>query len=315
MRSPEASDEAVRAALERALGAPVVRLDRRRSEYGSSFRLEDVDVALADGRRLGLMFKHVGPGGMTARARAAKPRLVLDPQRELDVYERVLAPARLGTPALHGLERRRGWLFLERVEGVELYQVGDRATWEDVARWLARTHAQMTGAAVASDRLLRHDAALLHLWPRRAARYTGRPEIERVAARYGAVAERILALPPTLVHGELYASNVLVDRPRRPRRVCPVDWEMAGFGPPLLDLAALVTGWSEANRRAIALAYRDGMPAEARPGEEEFLASLDACCLHVALQWLGWGPGWEAPAQHAHDWLGQALELAERVGV
>ena len=313
MRSPE--DETVRVALERALGAPVVRLDRRLSEYGSSFRLEDVDVGLADGRELGLMFKDTGPGGMSARARAAKPDVVVDPRRELEVYERVLAPARLGTAALHGVERRRGWLFLERVEGVELYQVGDRATWEEVATWLARTHAQMTGAAAASDRLLRHDSGMLHLWPRRAARFTGRPEIERVAERYDAVAARILALPLTFVHGELYASNVLVDRPRRPRRVCPVDWEMAGFGPPLLDLAALVTGWSEGNARAIALAYRDAMLPEARPPEDDFLAALDACRLHVALQWLGWGPRWRAPAQHARDWLGDALALAERVGV
>jgi hypothetical protein len=90
---------------------------------------------------------------------------------------------------------------------------------------------------------------------------------------------------------------------------------MAGVGPPLLDLAALVTGWSDANGRRIALAYRDGMPAESRPDEETFLASLDACRLHLALQWLGWGPAWRAPAQHARDWLGEALDLADRVAV
>ncbi|HEY3020347.1 MAG TPA: phosphotransferase [Solirubrobacteraceae bacterium] len=305
----------MRGALARALGARVMRLERRPSPYGSSFRLEELDVALDDGRELALMFKDAGPGGMTPRARAAKPALVLDPLRELEVYERILAPAALGTAALHGADRARGWLFLERVEGVALWQAGDRATWEEVARWLARAHAALAGAGGAAGRLLRHDARLLRLWPRRAARFAGGRELRRIAGRYEDVAARLLALPATLLHGDLYASNVLVDAPVRPSRICPVDWEMAGVGPALLDLAALVSGWREADRRRVALAYREAMPPAQRPEEEDFLAALDACGLHVALQWLGWAPRWRPPAEHDHDWRGEALELAERLGV
>jgi thiamine kinase-like enzyme len=51
--------------------------------------------------------------------------------------------------------------------------------------------------------------------------------------------------------GEYYASNIVVAG----QRVCPVDWELAGAGPGLLDLAALTTGWSYADRAAIAAAY------------------------------------------------------------
>jgi hypothetical protein len=316
MPSPERPpDGAVRAALARALGTDVARVERRPSPYSSSFHLEELDVTLADGRELALMFKDTGAAGMTRRARATKPALVLDPLRELEVYERILEPAALGTAALHGSERRRGWLFLERVEGVELYQVGDRGTWEDVARWLAHAHAALAGAAGVAGRLLRHDAELLRIWPQRAARFVRRRELERVAARYDVVIGRLLALPSTLLHGELYASNVLVDAPTRPSRVCPVDWEMAGVGPALLDLAALVSGWSEDDRRRVGLAYREAMPSARRPPEDVFLAALDACGLHVALQWLGWAPEWRPPAEHDHDWLGEALELAERVGV
>ena len=41
----------------------------------------------------------------------------------------------------------RHWLFLERVEGKELYQVGDFARLAEAARWLARFHARHAGGA------------------------------------------------------------------------------------------------------------------------------------------------------------------------
>ena len=39
-------------------------------------------------------------------------------------------------------DRPRYWLLLEKVAGVELWQVGDFAVWEDVARWLGAFHAR-----------------------------------------------------------------------------------------------------------------------------------------------------------------------------
>jgi hypothetical protein len=30
------------------------------------------------------------------------------------------------------------------------------------------------------------------------------------------------------------------------------------------------------------------------------------------MQWLGWSAEWMPPAEHRHDWLGEALALAER---
>ena len=60
--------------------------------------------------------------------------------------------------------------------------------------------------------------------------------------------ERLLALPVGFIHGELYPSNVLVGE--RTGRICAVDWEMAGIGPLLLDLAALTSGaWTQRAQR------------------------------------------------------------------
>ena len=32
-------------------------------------------------------------------------------------------------------------------------------------------------------------------------------------------------------------------------------------------------------------------------------------------QWLGWSPSWSPPPEHAHDWLNEALTLAEKLSL
>jgi thiamine kinase-like enzyme len=145
-----------------------------------------------------------------------------------------------------------------------------------------------------------------------------------LAARHEAVVEALLALPRTVVHGEFYASNVLVaaaddasdSDPTRlggksDARVAPVDWELAAAGPGLTDLAALVSGWGDADRRALVAAY------SAEPGIAAFSdRDLGLARLQVAIQWLGWAPPeWEPPEGQRHDWLGEAVALAEELGL
>ena len=92
---------------------------------------------------------------------------------------------------------------------------------------------------------------------------------------------------------------------------------MAGLGPGLLDVAALCSGWDPDTRHALAMAYRDALAPRSGwpPGEQEFLDLLDCCSLCVAVQWLGWSPGWSAPPEHAQDWLGEAVMLVERLAL
>src|SRR5581483_3290401 len=259
----------------------------------------------------------------------AKPAFLSHPAREPDVYRLLLAPAALGTArcfAVASSGAPHAWLLLERVPGVELYQVGRLQTWEQVARWLARLHLRFAADARAGTlpaSLLRYDRAFLELWSARAAaradRFapsrTQRAALGRLLDRYGDVVERLLALPPTLIHGECYASNVLVQPTPAGLRVCPIDWEMAAVGPGLVDLAALVAGgWQAAQRRRVALAYHAELRALGAdaPPVGQLLADLDHCRLHLALQWLGWADGWTPPPQHAHDWLADALALGGR---
>jgi Ser/Thr protein kinase RdoA (MazF antagonist) len=267
------------------------------------------------------MFKDLG--APSAAARATKPSFVVDPLREIEVYTDLLPGSRMSTARCRGVSvdpsRRRYWLFLERIPGFELYQVGERTAWEAVARWLARMHRALAERSPRCRRLLRYDAELLTRWSQRAFEYAVPPHKDRlgeIAARYDAVLEIMLVAPPTPIHGEFYASNVLVDDPHSPARVCPVDWEMAALGPPLIDLAALVSGgWSTPDREAIAAAYYSALPPWERPAERDFRVALEACRLHLSIQWLGWSNGWSPPAEHATDWLASALELAASLGL
>ena len=311
----------------------IAKLERRPSPYRTSFALEELDLLLDDGTRLQLMFKDLGSQGLLAVARQAKPAFLYDPLREIETYRAILAPNRIGAATCYGAVidplLGRYWLFLEKVPGVELYQVGEFTTWQQVSRWLAVMHGRfaedvklLTGAA----HLLIYDRDFYRLWVCRAQEFLRhgkalesrdvRRRFDRLTAGYDRVVERLVALPITFIHGEFYPSNVLIQETAAELRVCPVDWEMAAVGPGLIDLAALTAGrWTGEKRIALAMAYRaelvpnEGWP----PAPEVFLAALDYCHLHLAVQWLGWASDWSPPPEHAQDWLFEALRLAEKL--
>ena len=330
---PSAATEDLRDALERALSSRsggarrITRLERSPCVFSSSFTLEELEVELDDGTTLDLMFKDLGRSGLSERARAAKPEFLFDPLREIETYRSILAPAELGTAGFYGSEvddaRDRYWLFIEHVRGVALWQIGELEIWEQVAGWAAALHSRFAGGAdiAGSERLLRYDADRYRLWLRRALDFAdrwearrpgkGRKTIEWLAERYDPVVERLAALPATFIHGELYASNVLVVQGADRTRVCPIDWEIAALGPGLIDLAALTMGWDAPQRTALASAYREAhSEQDGLPEGEAFLETLDCARLHLAVQWLGWAPDWRPPRSHRRDWVGEALGIA-----
>jgi thiamine kinase-like enzyme len=98
--------------------------------------------------------------------------------------------------------------------------------------------------------------------------------------------------------------------------VCPVDWEMAGIGPGALDLAALLSGnWTDGARLAMCCAYLQGRAGEGSWDLSELVEIVKWARLQLSLQWLGWAPGWLPPPEHRRDWLGEALKLAEELGL
>jgi thiamine kinase-like enzyme len=319
------SDAELRAGLEEALASVGLEaageVERSPSPYRTSFPIEELRVELRDRGPVRLGCKRLDWEELEPAAQLAKPRFLHDPEREPATYRALLPGAPAGPPEFFGAveDGGRRWLFVEWVEGRELFQVGERDLWEEAARWLARFHVALApelDRCRREARLVEHDAAFYRRWIERAREFAADPKpVEWLAARHERVVEALLALPRTAIHGEFYASNVLVaaDFDHTPlgsnsdARVAPVDWELAGAGAGLTDLAALVSGWPDEDRRAIAAVYT------AEPGVPQFTArDLDLARLQVAIQWLGWAPPeWEPPEGQRHDWLGEALALAE----
>ena len=324
------SDRELIAALGGGLdGHEISGVRRRPYRYATSAPLEEVIVMAGGEERGRLILKDLSRDRLIGNALAAKPEFLHEPRRELETYRHILAPAGIGPRCLAAVAEPTGsrcWLLLEKVPGVELWQVGEVEVWEDVASWLGRFHARFAAdldeLRAANPHLLEHSASSFSSWCERARQALATSTDERGKAllaaleRYVEVVDALAELPRTFVHGELYPSNVLVVRNEHPLGVYPVDWEMAATGPGLLDLAALVGGWAPRERESLAQAYLDGLgPNGTARQSTELPTDLSRCRLHLALQWLGWSAEWRPPPEHAHDWLGEALELTQELGL
>ena len=331
-RQGRVTDEQLLAAIQAGLarhgtGRQCLALQRSPSPYATSFALENITATLDDGRRLPLILKDLSPSRLTERARRAKPAFLIDPRREIAVYETILMPRASGA-AVYGTGGGQAdpWLLLGKVEGTELYQVGDLEAWIAAAAWLARFHdsCRSTPPPDAAAPLIQHSPAFHRLWMERAVRFfrhdpppsrCGRDALEWIASRFERVVDRLRAWPATVIHGDYYASNVLAHRNGQEWRSCPVDWEMAAVGPGILDLAALSSGnWSDEARRQIIAGYVGARG----PGAESLadtIEAVDYAQIYLGVQWLGWFGRRRPPAEHTRDWLADAIESARRIGL
>lgn len=285
--------------LECAVGG-IHRIERKPCPYYSSCEIEELQVMLADRTVLPMIFKNLSAHAVVDEARM-RPAFLYDSLREIEIYRSVLSRRSLGTARYFASVTKpdRYWLFVEKVEGIPLWQEGDLETWRNAARWLAELHRQPVSVPL----LLRYDEDYYGHWWERAVRF--HPKLQNVESVHDEAVSCLLDLPATFIHGEFYASNVLV----KGTRICPVDWEMAASGPGLIDLAALIAGkWNDDKRLDLTGAYCGGI----KPSNS-ILHALDCCRLHLTVRLLGWASDWQPPAAHAHDWLQQALEIAGRL--
>ena len=313
------------------------RLRRRPSAYSSSCAIENLEVELDGGQKLRLVFKNLSPATHLASAQQVRPGFLYDWRREIATYEKVLQPERHGTAicygSVHAAAPERRWLFLERVTGPLLWQVGRLEAWEQAGRWLARLHSEFANAELSKNderyaHLLQYDEAYFRIWLDRAEAFLrqqhGRTSAEtrrkfrHLADRYDCLVGRLMELPRTLIHGEFYPSNIIAGRTENGRRICPVDWELAGIAPSLIDLAALTGGdWAADDQKRMIAAYRDALePANHWPPPlAELIEAVECCQLHWAVRWLGWASDWSPPDLHARDWLREAFHLAQKLGL
>jgi aminoglycoside phosphotransferase (APT) family kinase protein len=314
----------------------IVDIGRTPCPYGSSWWLEEITLELSDKSRIALVFKNLVREAKGSATHQVKPAFVTDPTREPWVYQNVLIDATPGPPTLWAavtdFAAGRHWLFIERVDGAPLAHVGDTDAWRAAAEWLGRFHATAPVRRAVRGPLLRHNQEYHRRWLARAlcalqdnaetsgaARDMARDKLARLRALASAHERAIEQALTTersrsLIHGEFYPSNVLIEQSGASFVVHPVDWEMAALGPPLLDLAALMSGrWSLDDRIAMAMAYCEGARSAGARARMlgDLLLEVAACRLLLAVQWLGWAAEWTAPAGHRNDWLEEA-ELCAR---
>jgi hypothetical protein len=307
----------------------IVALKRAPSKYSSSYEIEQLDVVFENGDSLSLIYKNLSRSKILKEARETKHPFLYNPEREIEVYRSLLSQYDLGTARLYGSvtdkQADHYWLFIEKVPGLELYQLGEFETWLQAARWLATFHDQFTGCGkelASRAPLLLYDRSFYERWPLRAQSFTQdqsctvRKSIKRLVRSYDQIIDRLLTLPTTLLHGDFFASNILVQQQEAGFRICPVDWDMAAVGPGLIDLAALISGnWTKNQKAALIQAYLEVRQSEGKLPQnlDELMIKLSWCQLHLSMQWLGWSANWSPPEEHRQDWLQQALVLADRL--
>lgn len=309
--------------LEKALGRPieVTRCKRELSPFATLFPVEIVSVTFGRGESLSLFLKHLGPEQADHPDKQRR-------DREVRVYEELLCNTSLPVVRFYGSRWNEGTkrqeLFLEYVDDWKL-KYHKLEHWFTAARRMAQLHAYFSERAdelFACDFLLRLDATYLCAWADRALGAVAN-ESETLARRlepilkdYSRVAELVANQPPTLVHNDLSAKNVIASRSTNPARICLVDWEMAGVGCGVLDVAHLIYNrLDDVNERRVCATYCEELAGtRLLPTESGGVARLFAACeLHTTLYRIAHSKAWGEPVEYRAERVARACEIWSRL--
>jgi Ser/Thr protein kinase RdoA (MazF antagonist) len=295
-------------------------LSRERSRFAQRSPAELVRVQLGGGEIVSVFVKWLG--GEEAEHPDKQRR-----DREPLVYRQLLAGRALPVPAFYGAEWdaacARHELVLEHVDAWSLkYHALEH--WITAARRLAVLHAHFRERPEAlqdAEFLLRLDGEYVRAWSERAFAAVGGVSVvlgqrlRRTVGDGGVVAQLVASAPSTLVHNDFSAKNVLADTSSAPARICFVDWEMAGSGCGLLDVAHLIHGFGPRERELLIGAYWDGPGAADAPASaEERQLLLTACELHNALYRLAHAAAWKLGRAAVETTIDEVAALRRALG-
>jgi len=282
------------------------------SPYASSHFLIDVAVSTS-GELLHLVMKDIQ--SPSPQARLARPNTPRIESREADVYTTML-PEITGPPRFFGAHRLKGhhWLLLERVRGRELTKVGEQRIWDMAARWLGHLHT--SGATSPKSGVVRDEAYLDQALARARKGIEAAPgayRLNRVTEGWARIVELLLTIPASVMHGDAFPANVLVGEANR---VCFVDWELAGFGPGLIDLAALTAGkWSDVERLRMVASYAQGLTDSGTVNTTGLIEHLLVCRILLAVEMMGALRDWQPPSHQVWDWPRELGSLLDQFGL
>jgi aminoglycoside phosphotransferase (APT) family kinase protein len=317
----ESLDAGLRAAVRRAAGAGAEVLDVQRtpSPYATVSPAEVVSVELTSGERVSIFVKHLGEEQRSHPDKRVR-------EREARVYDELLGDRALPVPRFLGSAWNdatgRRELFLEHVDGWNLKYQGLQH-WYTAARRLAQLHLAFASQGDRLRRrgfLLRLDREYLLAWAGRAVAAVSSISAElasrlrRSVDELGAAVELLAEQPPTLVHNDLAPKNVVADTSASPARICIVDWEMAGVGCGLIDLAHLTYGLPPAEVERMLDLYAEELTGTGLvPSGDERRRLFAACRLHGAIYRLAHVEAWRLPPERVGEWIAESEQLEREV--
>ena len=275
-------------------------LRRRPFEYRSSAPLVELEAGREDAAAQGSL------AGRADRARA-RGEARLPPRPGLarsEVYRSLLDGAGLGTPALAAA-------------------VVDPEPWAVLARGREGGRHR---ALPARARALARGGAVARTAARPVRRHRSRPTISSATtartSSSGRSGRRCVRRATRRSSTGSPACRRRSSTASSTRRTCSspaaasasVDWELAGVGPGVLDLAALTSGLADDDAAALAETYR--LALERAAGREGAPVRRSTAPDFISRSSGSAGrPSWTPPPEHARDWRAELPRLAERVGL
>lgn len=226
----EFSDADLEQELRRLVGTELTLISRVEGEYESTHPIEDVSVSTEDDV-LDLVCKYSPPSTdpVTGHSRGAA--------YEGEIYQRAFPNPDLATPVCYGTFGLGGsvdCIVLEHVPGYRIHHSVYPRGLVDVCGDLGGFHSGGVGSLPAAHNVFNrsHFSRLMS----EAERLPG--VTARLGRRGSMVVDTLANAPRALIHGELYPQNVLINEDGP----VVIDWESAGIGPGVLDLAVLTQG-------------------------------------------------------------------------
>lgn len=295
---PNGAEAALARGLQKYFGR-LVRIVELRScflaDTFSTHPIHRLHLTLDRGEKLAVIFKQL------------RPQQDEDVRREVLMYRRMLADGRFDAPTAYATlcdeAQGRYWLFFEDVGELRL-EWCDVDDWPAAFRWVARMHAEYygrEGELKALGFLGEHGPPFYRSLARGAREMLQWLDARRQLMRFERLmsrwfdrsVEHLSRQPLTLLHGDLYCHNLMVQPGPKIR---PIDWGYAAIGVSGWDVAKLIAGWGPEKPHFVRI-YLDEFALHApvlldRPVFERTLAHSQ---FMRALQTLYW---WEGPYEN-----------------
>lgn len=212
---------------------------------------------------------------------------------EANVYRELLSRLDISTARLYGIYRNpdgiNTWMAMEYLEeGTRLIHAIDPEGMVKAARWMGRFHA-LCSARVddpALSFMKRYRPDYYRGWVNRTQQLVRQAGVDSgwlqvLCSRIDEVIEVLCNAPPTIIHGEYYPKNILLQH----GLIYPVDWESAAIGNGMVDIAMLTEGWAQDTVQELVHEYQRSRWPEGAP--HDLVTSLHAARIYVQFRWLG----------------------------